>query len=447
MRLAPLTLLVGENSTGKTSFLAMLRALSHSIHGKVPNFREAPYDLGGFEDIACHRIGKAGSATTFKAGFVISAKAHSRDTLHLDITFGKVGVAPVPVRIRYTRSEVWIEWEKVSGKKKPKHVYRLGTANGVWQLPVHGDDMLFVMQEDEGLSAQIPSFDRLLFLTSLIHNGEPGFHKWQKSPVGVGRASDRAADSPGRDDVQAFKNISRAIRSRYQFPEFSYASGPVRSQPHRIYDPAISRPDPEGKHIPMLLAHTYSSDKKKWNAIKGQLEKFGSAAGLFNEIQVEPLGEGGPFRLLIKKYSKRRKGPKRNLIDVGYGVSQILPVVTELLRQDKPSVLLQQPEVHLHPCAQAAMGSLFGSLAKQGAQLIVETHSDYLLDRIRMDVKDGQTIKPRDVSILYFEPGNLDVNIHALELDESGNITNAPPSYANFFMAETDRLLGIQRCV
>ena len=97
----------------------------------------------------------------------------------------------------------------------------------------------------------------------------------------------------------------------------------------------------------------------------------------------------------------------RNLVDVGYGVSQSLPVLTELLSDNAPSTyLLQQPEVHLHPTAQAALGSLFCNIAAKGVQMLVETHSDYLLDRIRMDVRDGKgepTLKPEDVSILYFE--------------------------------------------
>ena len=101
----------------------------------------------------------------------------------------------------------------------------------------------------------------------------------------------------------------------------------------------------------------------------------------------------------IRKFSGRVKGPQRNLIDVGYGVSQVLPIVTELLRGNSimelfrgipPSIfLLQQPEVHLHPSAQAALGSFFCQVAKPDHQLVVETHSDHLLDRVRMDVRDG----------------------------------------------------------
>ena len=74
----------------------------------------------------------------------------------------------------------------------------------------------------------------------------------------------------------------------------------------------------------------------------------------------------------------------------------------------------------------------------------METHSDYILDRVAMDIKDGAThLKPEDVSILYFEPGDLDVNIHSIRLDKMGNILDAPPSYRQFFTQETRRSIGL----
>ena len=122
----------------------------------------------------------------------------------------------------------------------------------------------------------------------------------------------------------------------------------------------------------------------------------------------------------------------------------MLPVVTELLRGEASLFLLQQPEVHLHPSAQAALGSLFCQVARRRRQLVVETHSDHLLDRVRMDVRDGKgKLKPKDISILFFERGNLDVRIHSLELDAEGNVLGAPPGYRDFFKAETRRSLGL----
>ena len=147
----------------------------------------------------------------------------------------------------------------------------------------------------------------------------------------------------------------------------------------------------------------------------------------------------------IRKSEGGLKGPGRNLIDVGYGVSQVLPVVTELLREDAPSLfLLQQPEVHLHPSAQAALGSLFCQVARQYRQLVVETHSDHLMDRVRIEVRDGTSgLKPEDVSILFFEREGLDVRIHSLRIDKEGNILDAPDSYRRFFLEETQRSLGL----
>ena len=221
----------------------------------------------------------------------------------------------------------------------------------------------------------------------------------------------------------------------------------MQSRPQRTYDPIRPAPDPEGGHIPSYLANLSRRDPDGWQYLKGDLESFGRAAGLFDEITIKSFGksDGDPFQLQIRKHGKRRKGPWRNLIDAGYGVSQALPLITQLLRRDAPDTfLLQQPEIHLHPQAEAALGSLLATAAANGRQIIAETHSDYLIDRVRMDVRDGvTTLQPDDVSILYFEPGDSSVKIHSIRLDEMGNTLDAPPSYGKFFMDEINRSVGL----
>ena len=74
----------------------------------------------------------------------------------------------------------------------------------------------------------------------------------------------------------------------------------------------------------------------------------------------------------------------------------------------------------------------------------METHSNYILDRVRMDIRDKKTdLRPDDVSILFFEPGELDVTIHSLRIDQDGNVLDAPPGYGQFFIDETRRSIGI----
>ena len=75
---------------------------------------------------------------------------------------------------------------------------------------------------------------------------------------------------------------------------------------------------------------------------------------------------------------------------------------------------------------------------------MIETHSDYIIDRVRMDVRDGTTgLKPEDVSILYFEPGDLSVKIHSIRIDDAGNIKGAPEGYRQFFTDELTRSLWV----
>ena len=429
-RLAPLTLLVGENSSGKTSFLALIRALWQAAYKyEIPDFKEPPYDLGTFEDITHHRGGRGGRAETFEAEFkVVSRRTGLQgDPQKFSIVFGQSGSAAVPIQRRFESSECWIE-EYRDGSKIDG--IRIGTTRGSWKYEsdtsetIEGPIGVSTMMHLAGVAAKTYLDDRKEIFSNLI-------------PLN---------NSPECTEDDWRKAMENVMIHQYLHRRSLYASAPVRSQPRRIYEPARVKPDPEGDSIPMHFETLYFRDKERWTQLKHDLERFGRASGLYNQIDVKSLGtrEGAPFQLTIRKFGDRLKGPPRNLKDVGYGVSQVLPVITELLNQRSPSMsLLQQPEVHLHPSAQAALGSLFCQIAGWDQQLIVETHSDYILDRVRMDVRDKQgKLTPDDVSILYFELNELDSRIHSLRLDENGNILNAPESYRAFFMAETRRSLG-----
>ena len=206
------------------------------------------------------------------------------------------------------------------------------------------------------------------------------------------------------------------------------------------------RSDPWGADVPSRFASLQFQDKAEWAAIKAKLDAFGRESGLFDDFTVKQLTrvEGGPFQLQVRKFGKRgRKGPKRNLTDVGFGVSQVLPVLAALFRTNGPSMfLLQQPELHLHPSAQAALGSLFCRTVEAGRQVIVETHSDYIMNRIRLDVRDRRTeLTHEDVSILYFEREDPDVLIHPIRFDKDGNVLGTPGGYRRFFTDELNRSL------
>ena len=224
----------------------------------------------------------------------------------------------------------------------------------------------------------------------------------------------------------------------------TWGDGPTRLPPFglarvRTYDPLREVPTPEGSHVPMVLANMSRTDPKAWERLRSSLVNFGNASGLFTDIEVKRKGqkESDPFQIEIKSSSRAF-----NLVDVGYGVSQVLPIVVDVLQEPKDTTfLLQQPEVHLHPKAQAELGSFLAILGKeQHKRFVIETHSDYLIDRIRMDVRDRKGLRPSDVAILYFEKIKGEVQIHHLEIDSEGNIVNTPPNYREFFLQEERRL-------
>ena len=218
-----------------------------------------------------------------------------------------------------------------------------------------------------------------------------------------------------------------------------------------MYEPWKLMADSVGDYVPTYLAQLSQRDKDTWSNLKSRLEKFGSDAGLFDEIRVRQVGKTDvdSFQVQVRKFGSRNKGPFRSLVDVGYGLSQVLPVALEMLRDDGPrTLLMQQPEVHLHPSAQASLGTLLCEIAGSESpaarrQLIVETHSDNIIDRVRMAVADPNiTIGPDDVSIVYFERAGLEVILHSLSVDELGNVVNSPPGYRQFFLDELHRSLA-----
>jgi predicted ATPase len=192
----------------------------------------------------------------------------------------------------------------------------------------------------------------------------------------------------------------------------------------------------------MLLARLGATDPDRWETLAAELSRFGKAAGLFSHLVVHRFenNESAPFQLRVKLEGQQKAV---NLVDVGYGVSQILPILVDCLLDEQPRFLLmQQPEVHLHPRAQAELGSFFARLvAQKRHRFVIETHSDHLLDRIRQEIRNG-TLDADSLSLLFFERAGSQVCIRDIRVDDSGNITQQPDSYRRFFLEEELRIVS-----
>ena len=411
----PITLLVGENSTGKSTFLAVIAAMTNTNEFPFSaGFNTSPYELGSYENIATRKPQSGSLANSFKIGFkaVRSEKGGERTSIATYI--GRHGRAELS-EFTITAPSYII---KVENQKR----------NALVSIENFNDKNTNTNKLEFKLTLSSHQLmNRNLFMSMLLV-------EMVKSALGTRMVRDNSMLS----------DLFR-ILERVAFPFTNVLSiAPIRMKPHRTYDQFNESFEPEGGRVPLKLARLQesngSNEQSEGEAVKTALERFGQESGLFDSVVIERLGNqpNSPFRVAV-----HLGGLTVDLVDVGYGVSQSLPIIVEsLLTKRGGMLLMQQPEVHLHPKAQAALGTFFASLAKtKRMQFIIETHSDYLVDRVRQEVAGGK-IRHQDVTILYFEKKNGRSTIQPITLDKEGNVTNAPDSYRSFFLEEDINLLS-----
>lgn len=430
-KIRPLTFLVGENSTGKTTALACFQVLADYLGGKAIDFNSGPYSMGVFRDIV--RNSKR-TEKVFKLGFTF--KDENEDVkCTVEFVEKKGGFEPAvkSITMKFTDGEMTLRRGDATtqwGIGTPKASRRGGATT--WR---------------EVSSMRLASFDkgrnqyyvdvRAAFLdrTPFPFLSDRFIHREEGE-----NALANYLKKKEQDTGIPWWRIGEALAV--------FSTAPIRSRPKRTYDPTRESYAPEGSDVPMLLMQMQATDKERWKDLKTQLVEFGKHSGLFQNIEVKNLGGsmGNPFQLKVKV-----RGPNSNIVDVGYGVSQILPILVNSLDppiprgplMEKPFFLLQQPEVHLHPRAQAELSSLLARSSKLRLAFIVETHSDYMIDRARIEIRKGN-IRPEDVSLIYLEPKGRVVKVHNISFDKMANMKGVPVHYGEFFMKETSRLMGFE---
>lgn len=159
------------------------------------------------------------------------------------------------------------------------------------------------------------------------------------------------------------------------------------------------------------------------------------------QIEEESIGDDVCYVVSVcydKKCSVHKFKPQH----VGFGISYILPVLTALLTAEKGNIIvIENPEAHLHPRGQSEIGKLIAETVARGVQVFVETHSDHVINGIRVAVKNG-AIKPPDVNIAFFErkPHEVDADdgtkhieiyseVRNIKIDEKGSLSEYPPDF------------------
>ncbi len=130
-------------------------------------------------------------------------------------------------------------------------------------------------------------------------------------------------------------------------------------------------------------------------------------------------------------------------INVGFGLTQVLPIVIAALSAQKEDILLiENPEVHLHPAGQALMGQFLAEVASAGVQVILETHSDHILNGIRRFVKSGK-ISPEQVALHFFRARSADTaQVVSPQINANGDLDCSPDGFFDQFDKDMNHFAG-----
>jgi len=428
IKVRPLTVLVGENSSGKSSFLAGLKyTLDLLNNGSEPSFNGDPFQLGTFQQIAHYRGDKGSRESEFRIG--IKAEAN--------MTFSHFGnrneLVPFDLNIAFNDSESQAVISSI----------RLSSGSDTLQLANSSDGIRIDHIGQRGKRTSLNTEK----MYSLTHIGLPSMSFYFRELLFHFDRLDSNKDFEDLDEKTRTSVVRIAdigyslIRS---FHENVRATSAIRTKPSRTYTPGSESQDGEGTHVPFEIAKLYrknGKDGEEWLSFKSSIEDFGLASGMFKEISVKSFGPttSDPFQIEFSL-----GGPRTNIVDLGYGTSQILPILHDVSRALKESrFLIQQPEVHLHPKAQAALGQYFvDSFVNDGKNFVIETHSDFILNRIRNSISENK-ISADDVSVLFFRREHLENEIIPIDLDDMGDPVSPPDDYRGFFIGEQLKILGV----
>lgn len=416
--------LVGENSTGKSSILSVINLIGDPTFWFSQEFNTKRVELGAFRDI----ISKNSTEQYFRIGVIEYDEAEESQNNEYSIflaTFGEFKGIP---KIK--------DYNFVKNKKQIRIVFSRKTIR-------------FKI-------AEIDNFD-----SDIAKALQNVFNEWLEMPAGTGRGykffplKERAAESHSFIVVKTIiqqiaigekkGSVEVGDLVDLQLPEFAQQLAwlaPVRTKPERVYGGLNVSFSPEGEHTPRLIKDLLNQEK-----VASRFEKFTRAFGvesdLFEGLYAKSFGrsQSAPFELGVKMGENRYR-----ISDVGYGVSQVLPIIVELFARSSGSVFaLQQPEIHLHPKAQAALGNLIFELAiSENKKFFVETHSDYTIDRFRICYRDNENAKSISSQVLFFERKETRNIVHSISIDDKGNYSDKQPkNFRDFFIKEEMRVLGL----
>lgn len=416
IKLSRVNFVVGENSTGKSSVLGLIHLLTSPDFWFAGNFNLPEHEFGGFLDILSAGCDRKDRFTIGAAGVRIDRD--TQQTKHYAYVLSYDEQESLPRLVLFARLE----------------------DNKLMTLRLHNDQ--FVVRKETLPTKTIPHASHAFEI--LTAEASKPIQEFSELPEALKKIK-RGGSMMHLLTLTGFGDIEEEREIPFKIPFLGQDTAwfaPIRTRPKRTYDGYEKYYSPEGEHTPYLIRKKLSS-KTIAKTFRKALTTFGLESGLFSDVRVHSLGKdaAAPFELIIRL----QKGCALRINSVGYGVSQALPLVVEmLLRRPDCWFLMQQPEVHLHPRAQAALGDVIYAMAERDRkQFIIETHSDFTIDRFRMNFRDSEH-HGSDAQVLFFERTTNGNHVFQIPISKNGEYPHEQPEgFRKFFLKEQMDLLGI----
>ncbi len=416
IELKPLTFFLGPNNSGKSALMAPLRLLAQTMESYD---RRVPLLLNG----------KYGDFGTFR-----------------DLVFGNNTKRHITVDIEVEKDE------RIAMRRSPgrvsaslKYAFRPARKMVVLQSASFGFD-----GRDSFSFSYSADHDRMQVATVLgaplenqiknSVNQRLSFFHFLPNSVWVGMLRDQPPTELSKKQIKAIDTLQTDLRPLYtRIASIEYLSA-LRRAPSRTYaysGERHARVGASGENAMSIMAMDSLVRGSKGRRLMDRVGAWLERAGMASEVEVEDLA-GRFFEVRVRKSSSAHV---QNLSDVGFGISQVLPVLVGGYNcEPNTTFVVEEPEIHLHPRAQAELGDFFAGLLKYGVQSIVETHSEHLIVRVLQHVASG-AIPAEAVCFYAVESGDNGSVVHKIEVDGKGQFVGQWPN--GFFperLAEAKKL-------
>ena len=410
--------LVGENSTGKTSLLSLIELITSNDFWFRGALTTSNIDLGYFGDIYGEGYTDPSAVTKIAILYDTSSQSNAQTLLQ---------AISVEIQGRGKNNRSTITGIKCVTRSKVVEYYVDSRETKSFNIVDEYKDYKVSFEDWAKLD-----IDRTKSTVEINSKNSPSYF---------------LSSGPYFTLILGFRELNIDDGNPDALIDFNHTSrwmAPIRVKPRVTYDENIYEYSPEGAHTPYILKTILSDNSKTVGnkKIAEALVRFGKESRLFDTINVEPYTTEGnsPFRITVKL-----DGKKRHITEVGYGVSQVLPIVTEMLnKSDIKTICIQQPEVHLHPKAQASLGELiYESTKASDNTFVIETHSDFMIDRFRQ-MKSSNQDKGPSAQTLFFERDKAGNHIHAIDIADNGKYSSdQPDNFKKFFFDEAINNIAI----